>query len=176
MDLWIIRALLFAAVLFSGYLVRPFHFDSPYSLHLNLALSAAFGLLIVLVEVRVRKCSLKTLIGAAVGRVLRRIDDPVFSVVLSFLAPVAVYVPAQLLGLSGVLATVAAYHRRRFVTDLEDRRARALAGELIDNLDAATKVVDDLLKSEWYRSTTPLRCARWRASRRRSTPSSTRSW
>ncbi len=48
------------------------------------------------------------LIGYAVGRVITRIDDPVFSVVISFLAPVATYLPAQLLGLSGVLATVAA--------------------------------------------------------------------
>ena len=82
MDLWIIRALLFAAVLFSGYLVRPFHFDSPYSLHVNLALSAAFGLLIVLVEVRVRKCSLKTLIGAAVGSLLGIMGASLISMVV----------------------------------------------------------------------------------------------
>ena len=43
----------------------------------------------------------------AVGR-CARIDDPVFSVVLTFLAPVATYLPAEQLGLSGVLATVAA--------------------------------------------------------------------
>ena len=46
MDLWIIRAILFAAILVSGYLVRPFHLDASFTL----ALSAALGLLIVLVE------------------------------------------------------------------------------------------------------------------------------
>ena len=66
MDLWIIRAILFAAILVSGYLVRPFHLDASFTL----ALSAALGLLIVLVEIRVRKCSLKTLIGAAIGSIL----------------------------------------------------------------------------------------------------------
>ena len=66
MDLWIIRAILFAAILVSGYLVRPFHLDGSFTL----ALSTALGLLIILVELRVRKCSLKTLIGAAVGSIL----------------------------------------------------------------------------------------------------------
>jgi diguanylate cyclase (GGDEF)-like protein len=61
-----------------------------------------------------------------------------------------------------VLATVAAYYRRTFVTDLEERRARALAGELLQNLDAAKASVDALLTSEWYLSTTPLRLPRLR--------------
>ena len=47
-------------------------------------------------------------LGTVVGRVMTKLDDPVFSVVISFLAPVAIYLPAELLGLSGVLATVAA--------------------------------------------------------------------
>jgi monovalent cation/hydrogen antiporter len=47
-------------------------------------------------------------LGTVVGRVMTRLDDPVFSVVISFLAPVAIYLPAEILGLSGVLATVAA--------------------------------------------------------------------
>jgi CPA1 family monovalent cation:H+ antiporter len=46
------------------------------------------------------------IVGVAVARVIGRIDDPVFAVVISFLAPAAAYVPAQALGLSGVLATV----------------------------------------------------------------------
>jgi CPA1 family monovalent cation:H+ antiporter len=37
-----------------------------------------------------------------------RVDDPVFSIVLTFLAPLAAYLPATELGLSGVLAVVAA--------------------------------------------------------------------
>jgi CPA1 family monovalent cation:H+ antiporter len=52
--------------------------------------------------------ALGLLMGIAIAWVLRRVDDPVFSVVLTFLAPVATYLPAERLGVSGVLATVAA--------------------------------------------------------------------
>ncbi|MFL5725813.1 MAG: Na+/H+ antiporter [Chloroflexota bacterium] len=48
------------------------------------------------------------LMGLLIASVLRRVDDPVFSVVLTFLAPVATYLPAEQFGISGVLATVAA--------------------------------------------------------------------
>jgi monovalent cation/hydrogen antiporter len=47
-------------------------------------------------------------LGALAARVMTRLADPVFSVVISFLAPVAIYLIAQQLGLSGVIATVAA--------------------------------------------------------------------
>jgi CPA1 family monovalent cation:H+ antiporter len=47
-------------------------------------------------------------LGWAVGRLISKLDDPVFSIVISFLAPVAMYLPAERLGLSGVLAAVAA--------------------------------------------------------------------
>jgi Na+/H+ antiporter len=52
--------------------------------------------------------ALGLLIGMLAAAILRRIDDPVFSVVLTFLFPVAAYLPAERFGLSGVLATVAA--------------------------------------------------------------------
>lgn len=51
-------------------------------------------------------------VGLAMGILtalfVRRIDDPVFSVVVTFLAPLVAYLPAERLGLSGVLATVVA--------------------------------------------------------------------
>ena len=47
-------------------------------------------------------------VGVVVAWIFRRVDDPVFAVVVSFLAPPAAYIPAEHLGLSGVLATVAA--------------------------------------------------------------------
>ncbi|MGH2511867.1 MAG: Na+/H+ antiporter [Candidatus Limnocylindrales bacterium] len=50
--------------------------------------------------------------GAVVGRIggaiLRRLDDPPVEVVISFVLPFVAYLPADRLGLSGVLATVAA--------------------------------------------------------------------
>ena len=51
MDLWIIRILLFAATVVSGYFVRPFHLNTPFTL----ALSAGLGLVIILIELRVRQ-------------------------------------------------------------------------------------------------------------------------
>ncbi|MEA2546223.1 MAG: monovalent cation/hydrogen antiporter [Chloroflexota bacterium] len=51
-------------------------------------------------------------IGAAIGRIageiLRRLDDPPVEVLISVVIPFAAYLPADLLGLSGVLAAVAA--------------------------------------------------------------------
>lgn len=47
-------------------------------------------------------------IGVVVALLVRRIDDEVFSIVITFLAPTAAYLPAEQLGLSGVLATVVA--------------------------------------------------------------------
>src|SRR5262249_14188878 len=78
MDLWIIRFLLFAAILVSGYFVRPFHLDTVTTL----LFSAALGLLIVLAEVRVRVLSLKTLIGAAIGSILGIVGASLISVVI----------------------------------------------------------------------------------------------
>ena len=62
--------------------------------------------------------------------------------------------------LAPVVAAVAAYHRRKFVTQIEEYRTRALAGELLENLDAAKAVIDDLLVAPWYHATTPLRIPR----------------
>ncbi len=78
MDLWIIRFLLFCAIVVSGYVVRPFQLDIP----LSLALSAGLGLLVILVELRVRKLSLKTLIGAALGSILGIIGATLVSLII----------------------------------------------------------------------------------------------
>jgi CPA1 family monovalent cation:H+ antiporter len=48
------------------------------------------------------------LVGVAVSWLVARIDDEVFSVVVTFVAPIVAYLPADELGLSGVLATVVA--------------------------------------------------------------------
>jgi uncharacterized protein YacL len=78
MDIWIIRFLLFLAILVSGYLVRPFHLETP----LTVALSAALGLFIILVEIRVRRFSLKTLMGAAIGSILGIIGASLISLII----------------------------------------------------------------------------------------------
>jgi uncharacterized protein YacL len=78
MDLWIIRILLFLAILVSGYILRPFHLDPP----LTIALSAAIGLIIVFAEFRVRKLSFKTLMGAAIGSILGIIGASLISLII----------------------------------------------------------------------------------------------
>jgi uncharacterized protein YacL len=79
MDLWIIRLLLFAAILVSGFFVRPFQLSTPYAL----TFSAALGIFIVLAELRIRRLSLKTLIGAALGSILGIIGASLISIVIS---------------------------------------------------------------------------------------------
>jgi uncharacterized protein YacL len=79
MDLWIIRALLFVAILVSGYYIHPI--GSGFPLY-NVGFSAALGIFIILVELRVRKLSLKTLIGAAVGSILGIIGASLISIVI----------------------------------------------------------------------------------------------
>src|SRR5712692_2359164 len=64
--------------------------------------------------------------------------------------------------LTPIIATVAAYYRRRFATDLERQRARAVAGELLRNIDEARAILDNMLKAEWYVSVTSLRLPRLR--------------
>jgi uncharacterized protein YacL len=66
MDLWIIRALLFAAILVSGYFIRPF----GSNLTTTFSFSAALGIFILLAEMRIRRLSVKTLLGAAIGSIL----------------------------------------------------------------------------------------------------------
>ncbi len=78
MDLWIIRALLFAAILVSGYYVRPFGSNLP----LTFAFSAVLAFVILLAEIRVRKLSLKILLGAALGSILGIIGASLISVVI----------------------------------------------------------------------------------------------
>lgn len=78
MDLWIIRALLFAAILVSGYFVRPF---GP-NLALSLSCSTALGIIIVLIEMRIRRLSIKTLLGAAVGSILGIVGASLISLVI----------------------------------------------------------------------------------------------
>ena len=86
MDLWIIRALLFAAIMVSAYFVRPF----GSNLLLTYLFSGALGLVILLAEIRIRKLSLKTLLGAAFGSLLGIIGASLISLVvgrMSFVSP-----------------------------------------------------------------------------------------
>ncbi len=78
MDLWIIRALLFAAIIVSGYFIHPF----GSNIVLTYIISAALGLIILLIEIRIRKLSLKMLLGAALGSIMGIIGASLISMVI----------------------------------------------------------------------------------------------
>jgi uncharacterized protein YacL len=78
MDLWIIRALLFAAVLVGGYFIRPFGTDT----RLTLIFSGILAIIVILAEMRIRRLSLRTLLGAAVGSVLGIIGASLISIMI----------------------------------------------------------------------------------------------
>jgi len=80
MDLWIIRALLFAAILVSGYFIRPFGSDN---LLLTLLFSGIFGIFVILAELRIRRFSLKALLGAALGSILGILGASLISLVVA---------------------------------------------------------------------------------------------
>jgi len=85
MDLWIIRAFLFVAIVLSGLFVRPFRFDNlseGWQPGATLLLSALLALFIILAEIRVRKLSLKTLLGAAFGSLLGIIGASLISLII----------------------------------------------------------------------------------------------
>ena len=64
MDLWAVRFLFVAILCLSALFVRPFGLDSWWQ---AAAAGAGLGVAMVLVELRLRKASLKQLIGAATG-------------------------------------------------------------------------------------------------------------
>ena len=78
MDLWIIRALLFVAIVASGYFIRPFGLD----IRLTLICSGILGILIVLAEMRIRRLSIKRLLGGAVGSILGILGASLISIVI----------------------------------------------------------------------------------------------
>ncbi|MEJ2110044.1 MAG: PIN domain nuclease [Acidobacteriota bacterium] len=78
MDLWIIRAILFAAILVSGYFIQPFGSDH----RISLISSGILGIIVILAEMRIRQLSLKTLVGAAFGSVLGIIGASLISLVI----------------------------------------------------------------------------------------------
>ncbi len=78
MDLWIIRIFLFVAILVSGYFVHPFGLNIP----LTLSLSGFLGIFIILAEFRIRKLSLKTIIGATLGSILGIFSASMINVVI----------------------------------------------------------------------------------------------
>jgi CPA1 family monovalent cation:H+ antiporter len=82
-----------------------------YKFAIIAATTGAFSLVdagLSFVVVAIGGIALGIVVGWVVSLLITRVDDPVFSVVITFLAPVAAYLPAEQIGVSGVLATVTA--------------------------------------------------------------------
>jgi uncharacterized protein YacL len=117
MDLWIIRALLFVAILVSGYFIRPFG-TGVSSLQLTLIFSACLGLIIVLAEMRLRKLSPKTLIGAAIGSILGIVGASLISLVvarMSFEPETQTFIQLLILMLMTYIGLVAGAHKGEYL-------------------------------------------------------------
>ncbi|MFQ5816981.1 MAG: PIN/TRAM domain-containing protein [Terriglobia bacterium] len=78
-DLALIRGVFIAITTVASYYLRPFPLPKLYSA----LLGASFGLAIVLFEMRLRRVSLKRLIGAAVGSILGILGAFLISLVLT---------------------------------------------------------------------------------------------
>ena len=82
LDILILRVSFVGMLILLGYLLNPFERTQRFGLGnigdettrrmLSAGLGAAVALLVIAFEMRVRRASLKTLIGAAVGSILTR--------------------------------------------------------------------------------------------------------
>jgi divalent metal cation (Fe/Co/Zn/Cd) transporter len=66
-DVVLIRVIFTASLVAAGYILKPIAQDTPW---ISAALGALIAICIILFEMRIRRASLKTLIGAAVGSIL----------------------------------------------------------------------------------------------------------
>ncbi|HLH39964.1 MAG TPA: PIN domain-containing protein [Bryobacteraceae bacterium] len=82
-DLLIIRIILIALLACASYFLRPFDLPAPIAGGLGVILGAA----VVVFEIRIKRVSLKRLIGAAVGSVLGILGAYLISLVLNTLSP-----------------------------------------------------------------------------------------
>ena len=102
------------------------------------AASSLSEALVAFVIAAVGGIAIGVVVGRVAGEILRRLDDPPVEVVISLVIPFAAYLPADRLGLSGVLAAVTAglvigepaghdphaEQPRPVADDLEDGRVR----------------------------------------------------
>jgi uncharacterized protein YacL len=136
MDLWIIRALLFAAILVSGHYVKPFGFDRSFTA----IFSAVLAIIVLLAEMRIRRLSLKTLLGAAIGSILGIIGASMISLVIgrmSFSNETETFLQLMILILMTYIGLIAGANKGEYI-DLA-----ALGGFFSDSVSKKTaKVLD----------------------------------
>ncbi len=157
MDLWIIRTLLFVAILVTGYFVRPFQLNDL----LTLSLSGALALLIILAEIRVRSLSLKTLIGAAIGSIMGIIGASLISLVIGRMelaGPTATYAQVMVLTLMAYVGLLSGASKGEYL-DLSalggvfSERGSRLAYKILDTSVIIDGRVADICKTRFLEGT-----------------------
>jgi uncharacterized protein YacL len=106
MGLWLVRALFAVFFTAATYFLQPFDFSRPLALAVGLVLSAA----IIVFEINVRQCSLKTLIGAAIGSILGIVGATLISLIIGkmtfFSANTGTFLQVLILAVMGYVGLV----------------------------------------------------------------------
>ena len=79
MDIWFIRVIFCCLLVYASFALRPFGSNLPA----NLIAGGVLALAIILFEIRIRRLSLRTLIGALIGSITGIIGATLISLVLS---------------------------------------------------------------------------------------------
>ncbi|MBI1748290.1 MAG: PIN domain nuclease [Acidobacteria bacterium] len=82
MDIWLLRVVFAGVLIVCSFYMNPLQLTIPYRLVVGLALAAA----IILAEIRLRRSSLKTLIGACIGSIAGIIGASLISSIIGRLA------------------------------------------------------------------------------------------
>jgi monovalent cation/hydrogen antiporter len=101
----VVRTLLEGEALFNDATALVAYRTAALAVTGTFVLSEALGTFVV---AAVGGIAIGLIVGRLAGEILRRLDDPPVEVLISVVIPFAAYLPADRLGLSGVLAAVAA--------------------------------------------------------------------
>jgi Na+/H+ antiporter len=101
----VVRTLLEGEALFNDATALVAYRTAALAVTGTFVLSEALGAFVV---AAVGGIAIGLIVGRLAGEILRRLDDPPVEVLISVVIPFAAYLPADRLGLSGVLAAVAA--------------------------------------------------------------------
>src|SRR3989442_253533 len=78
MDIWVLRGVFACILIFCSYYINPLQVSAPIRLVVGVALAAS----IILMELRLRQSSLKTLFGALIGSIAGIIGASLISTII----------------------------------------------------------------------------------------------
>ena len=81
LDIWVVRIIFAATLTFAAYIIKPFHLGGLWIIPLGLGCALA----IIYFEHRLKRATLKRLIGAAIGSLMAIVGATLISIILSTL-------------------------------------------------------------------------------------------